>query len=240
MRTRLKSSFLIDVNSILHNRTYLVRIIILFILILLLKFIFPLFYGFINSKTDFRPDSYFSLTAITLIIIIPLLTGMAYSYSLKKVDVLHVINNQQYSGFERVNYLLKKMIFLSIFSFIFVMIAVILAKPVPSEGWLRTLFAGLLFSVQSAVVFLFETTDGRNHKLTSNWIYSLFVIIVPLGLLLHHPWNYLSFFSPFYWIACSWMVRSPYDGMIYGLIALILTLAAVIALLWHIIRKQRV
>ena len=238
MQVRLKSSFLIDINAILHNRTFLVRILILFILILSLKFIFPLFYGFIYSETGFQPDSYFSLTAITLIIIIPLLTGMAYTDTLKKEDALHVINNHEDP--ERIKYLLQKMIFTAFFSFVLVMIAVILAKPVPAEGWLRTLFAGFLFSIQSSVVFLFEVDSAgrRNHKVTSKWIYGLFVIVVPLGLLLHHPWNYFSFFSPFYWIACSWMVRSPYDSMIYGLIALIMTSAAVIALMWHFMKKQ--
>ncbi len=219
----------------------MVRILILFVLLLSLKFIFPLFYGLIYSKTGFQPGSYFSLAAITLIMIIPLITGMAYTDTLKNEDVVQVISNHENKGFHKIKYLIRKMIFPVFFSFIIVMIAVILARPVPAEGWLRTLFAGLLFSVQSSVVFLFEAgASGRRfHGVTSSWIYGLFVIVVPLGLLLHHPWNYFSFFSPLYWIACSWLVRSPYNSMIYGLIALILTSAAMLALLWHFMRKQK-
>jgi hypothetical protein len=241
MQSRFKSSFYIDINAILRNRTFLVRILILFILLISLKFFFPLFYSLIYSKTGFQPGSYFSLTAITLIMIIPLITGMAYTDTLKNEDALHVINNHEDTDFDRIKYLLQKMIFPAFFSFILVMIAVILAKPVPAEGWLRTLLAGFLFSIQSLVVFLFEAVPAgrRNPGVASNWIYGLFVIVVPLGLLLHHPWNYFSFFSPLYWIACSWMVRSPYDSMIYGLIALILTSAAMLALLWHFVREQK-
>jgi hypothetical protein len=206
-----------------------------------LKFIFPPFYSFIYSKTGFQPDSYFTLAAITLIMIIPLITGMAYTDTLKNEDVLHVINNHEDTDFHKIKYLLRKMIFPAFFSFVLVTIAVILAKPVPAEGWLRTLFAVSLFSIESSVVFLFRAVPAgrRNPGVASNWIYGLFVIVVPLGLLLHHPWNYFSFFSPLYWIACSWMVRSPYDGMIYGLIALILTSAAMLALLWHFMKKQK-
>ena len=240
MQSRFKSSFYIDINAILHNKTFLVRILILFILLLSLKFFFPLFYNLIYSKTGFQPGSYFSLTAITLIMIIPLITGLAYTDTLKSEDALHVINNHEGTDFHKTKYLLQKMIFPAFFSFILVMVAVILTKPVPAEGWLRTLFAGSLFSIQSSVVFLFGAVSGGRRKPgVTNWIYGLFVIVVPLGLLLHHPWNYFSFFSPLYWIACSWMVRSPYDSMIYGLIALILTAAAMLALLWHFVRKQK-
>jgi hypothetical protein len=237
----LKNTFVHNIITILHNRTFLVRILILFILLLSLRFVFPLFYGLIYSKTGFQPGSYFSLVAITLIMIIPLITGMANADALKNDDILHVINNHEGTDFYKIKYLLRKMIFPAFFSFILVMIAVILAKPVPAEGWLRTLFAGLLFSIQSSVVFLFAAgVSGRRFNgVTSNWIYGLFVIVVPLGLLLHHPWNYFSFFSPLYWIACSWLVRSPYNSMIYGLIALILTSAAILALLWYFMRKQK-
>ncbi len=230
-----------ELRSKVHNKTFLVRILILLVLLLSLKFIFPLFYGFIYSKTGFQPGSYFSLAAITLIMIIPLMTGIAYTDTLKNKDVLQVINNHEDTDFHKIRYLFRKMIFIGFFSFIIVMIAVILAKPVPSEGWLRTLFAGFLFSIQSSVVFLFDVvSSGRRFRgVTSKWIYGILVIVVPLGLLLHHPWNYFSFFSPLYWIACSWLVRSPYDSLIYGLVALILTSAAMLALLWPLMRKQK-
>ena len=145
MQSRFKSSFYIDINAILHNRTFLVRILILFILLISLKFFFPLFYSLIYSKTGFQPGSYFSLTAITLIMIIPLITGMAYTDTLKNEDALHVINNHEDTGFHKIKYLLRKMIFPAFFSFVLVTIAVILAKPVPAEGWLRTLLQDFFF-----------------------------------------------------------------------------------------------
>jgi hypothetical protein len=47
--------------------------------------------------------------------------------------------------------------------------------------------------------------------------------MLPVGLLLHHPWNYVALVSPFYWIAWAWMVQSSGLSLLYGFIALAFT-----------------
>lgn len=239
MWNRLKNTFVPDIKTILHKRTFLVRIFILFIIILSLKFIFPLFSDFIYSKTGLLPNSYYSLAAIIIVSIIPILMGIGYINILKGEKDPHVIHIQEDTPEGRTKFLLLRMVIPAFFSFVLVMIVIILANPVPTEGWLRTLFVAFLFSIQSLFVFLFISvlSGNKNSGLNLSWLYVLFLIALPLGLLLHHPWNYFTFFSPLYWIACTWIVRSPFESLIYGSIALIMTSGAVIVLIRQFLRK---
>jgi hypothetical protein len=69
-------------------------------------------------------------------------------------------------------------------------------------------------------------------------IYGIFLITVPLGLVLHHPWNYLAFFSPLYWISWTWVVSIPAESFLYGAIATIITSGGIIIFFRHFLRKH--
>jgi len=76
------------------------------------------------------------------------------------------------------------------------------------------------------VGFLFASCNAgkkiRAFIVTS--LYGLFIIAVPLGLMTYHPWNYMAFFSPFYWVAWAWVISIPFESILYGLIASLLAL----------------
>ena len=131
------------------------------------------------------------------------------------------------------------MIINAFFSFVLVMITILLTKPVPSQGWLRTLFAAVMLSLQSPLVFLYISSLKGSRVLSSAYsrLFWLVLIAAPIGLMLHHPWNYLAFFSPMYWVSWAWIVPSPMEGLIYGSIALIITSAAVIVFFRKYLRK---
>jgi hypothetical protein len=102
------------------------------------------------------------------------------------------------------------------------------------------MFAAFLLSIQSPFVFMFISafTENRNSGSAISRLYWIFLIAAPLGLLLHHPWNYFVFFSPLYWVAWAWIVHSPLDSLIYGSIAVILTSGAMIVFIHHFLRKH--
>jgi hypothetical protein len=234
-----KSSFIADCNIILHDKTLLARILAPFILILLLKFVFPLLSGVIFSKTGFLLDKYYSLVAITFVSVIPMLSGMVYAFIKINEKDLNTMRAEAVASEDRYKFLLLRMTIPVLISFVLVMITIILVKPVPTEGWLRNLFATGLLSIQSAFVFQFISSLSVNRVsgLAVSRIYWIFIITVPLGLLFHHPWNYLAFFSPLYWISWAWVVPNPAESFVYGVIAFILTSGSILMLLRHFMRR---
>jgi hypothetical protein len=236
-----KSSFISDINIILHDKTLLARILAPFILILLLKLVFPLLSGVTFSKTGFLLDKYYSLIAITFVSVIPMFPGMVYAF----IQITEKDSNTIYAQTiatedkYKCKFLLLRMTIAALISFILVMITIILVKPVPTEGWLRNLFAAGLLSIQTAFVFQFirSLSVNRVSGLAVSRLYWIFILTVPLGLLFHHPWNYLAFFSPLYWISWAWVVPNPAESFVYGAIASILTSGSILLLLRQFIRR---
>jgi hypothetical protein len=117
------------------------------------------------------------------------------------------------------------MFFALFISFLLIILSILIIKPVPAQGWLRTLYAAILLSLQAPAGFLY--TGIKDLKRTTGIgltiLYWLFLIALPTGLLLHHPWNRIACFSPYYWIAWAWMLKSPAGAVIYGSVAVILT-----------------
>jgi hypothetical protein len=239
MWSSFKSSFISDINIILHDKTLLARILAPFILILLLKFVFPLLSGVIFSKTGFLLDKYYSLVAITFVSVIPMFPGMVYAFIQITEKDTNTIYVQSIATQYKYNFLLLRMTIASLISFVLVMITIILVKPVPTEGWLRNLFASGLLSIQAAFVFQFISTLSvtRISGIAVSRLYWIFILTVPLGLLFHHPWNYLAFFSPLYWTSWAWVVPNPAESFIYGAIAFILTSGSILILSRQFIRR---
>jgi hypothetical protein len=98
---------------------------------------------------------------------------------------------------------------------------IFVTDPVPTEGWVRTIYASLLLSVTAPFIFLFlaafGSTRGRWTILAT--ISFVFLLALPSGMMLHHPWNYIAFFSPFYWSGWAWVIASPVEAVMYGSIS---------------------
>jgi fluoroquinolone transport system permease protein len=225
MLSEFKSSLKADIKFIVHDRMLLWTLLALVILILLLKLAFPLISGFIFLKTGFRLQSYYTIVAITLVAIIPMLSGIIQAFVFLTEDNFHLPQLITSTPAGRQN-ALYRMIALTFLSFILLIFSIILTNPVPTEGWLRTIFVSVLMSIQSPVVFLFiiSFAGNRAEGLTLSTFYGIFLATVPLGLLLHHPWNYFIFFSPLYWISWAWVTSIPAESLIYGAISIIITI----------------
>ena len=132
MWSSFKSSFITDFNIILHDKTLFARILAPFILILILKFVYPLLSGVIFSKTGFLLDKYYSLVAITFLSVIPMFPGMVYAFIQITEKDSNTIYVQTIAAEYKYKFLLLRMIISAIISFVLVMITIILVKPVPT------------------------------------------------------------------------------------------------------------
>jgi hypothetical protein len=223
----------------LNYRT-LIAMFVLIVVIILLPVCFPSVSHSVYLKTGVQPAKYYTLISVTIVSLIPLLTGIAYgrlmtgetlSATIKRSD--EVAGNVPDSTYVR--------IFTSLLlSFILIILSIWLIKPVPSQGWLRTLYAAGLLSVQAPFVLILIGRSAGN-KITGPGLiifYWIFLIALPLGLLVHHPWNYFAFLSPFYWIAWAWMIKPPLEAIICGSIAVILSSVFLFLLLRYYPRRH--
>jgi hypothetical protein len=207
-------------------------------ILFVMKIIFPLIGQVTFSKTGFQVSSYYSLIVITLVCLFPYLIGILYAKVIRRErgyqspdHTASIANN---------NFLLLRMLFAVFICFVFVLLTSILLKPVPTEGWLRNLFATCLISIQAPFVCMMICTLIKK-KVNQFFIFvfcSIFLITILFGLLVHHPWNYFVFFSPLYWVAWAWVISSPLESLLYGTISLIITSVALIIFLRSLLRSN--
>jgi fluoroquinolone transport system permease protein len=236
----LRNSLLADIKFIFRDPMLLMACLAPLILIILLKFIFPLISELITSKTGFNLDPYYSVVAITMVSVIPMLFGMVYAFILLDESDAHILQVISVTPAGRKNFLLMRIIVPSVLTSILVLVTAFITGSVPTEGWLRTIFISVLMGFQTVFVFLFigGIAGNKVEGLALAKLYGIFLVTVPLGLLLHHPWNYLNFFSPLYWISWAWVCQNPFESLLYGVIAMVITSGSVWWLFRHFLRKH--
>jgi hypothetical protein len=237
-----KSTILEDIKSISLNYRLLIAMCILIVIIILMPVCFPAVSHSIYLKTGVQPAKYYTLISVTLVSLIPVLTGIAYGRIITDKTPLTTIK-----GSDDVTRYVTDSTYIRIFSslvisFILIMLSIWLIKPVPSQGWLRTLYAAGLLSLHAPFVFLLIGSQADKGipmpgLIKFCWI---FLLALPLGLLVHHPWNYFAFFSPFYWIAWAWMIKPPLESVLCGSIAVILSIVFLFILLKFYQRRHSV
>jgi hypothetical protein len=222
-----------DCRYIVKERKLLASSLGLLLIVIILKLLFPLSAAFIYSKTGFQLIGYYSLVAITLIAVIPLYTGILYAGILRKETGLNLLRNNGTAAIQVTSPVYIRLMTSLLISFFLVIGTAFLTDPVPSEGWLRTLLAAFILSLQAPFVclFLIYLAENKRRNLIITLCFGLILLAVPLGPLLHHPFNYIAFISPLYWLAWTWLVQSATESITYGSIALILTLMLIILLL---------
>ena len=232
--------FISDIKYITGGPVRLAVLLSPIIIILLLLFICPVLSDMTSSGGAFPCGRFYSLTGITLISSIPLIYGLLFSFI--HLNNLNDSNNNgtQKSPEEARKNLIIRTAITSFLSFIIVLPVICITDPVLTEGWLRSIYAAFLMAVLGSFVFLFTVGFAREIK---NWrgislISVLFLITVPSGLLFHHPWNYFLFFSPFYWSGWAWVIQSPAESMLYGIISLVISTLGMLVSYRYLVRKS--
>jgi len=223
MRSKFKRVFIADLKIIFRNHRLIFASLILLILIIFLTFYFPVISNIIFKRYGLRLAEYYPLFSITLIGVIPVLIGTRYGmlFCTEQGNLIRTKSTE--ITIQIRNLLFMRVLSSVIVSFFIIVLSVFLIKPVPAQGWLRTIFSIGLLSFQSPLGFIIFSEGRKTGMLIFSWLSWIFLIAMPLGLLIHHPWNYIAFLSPFYWIAWAWIIRSPTESLVYGVIALSLT-----------------
>lgn len=200
-----------DLKLISRKYSFIILLLTPFLLIILFKLVFPL----LSIENRFLYNKYYTLISFTLLSSIPMMFGLIYGKLYPK-DSFSV-----------------RMLIILIFSFILIYLSILFINPVPSHGWLRTIYAAMLFSTEAPFGFLFIGVTGKKTiaGLNLSALYWILLIALPAGLLLHHPWNYFAFFSSFYWAVWAWMVPSLTESLIFATISVLITIAGSMLLL---------
>jgi hypothetical protein len=240
MWSKLKSTFFEDLKIISLNHRLLIALSILVLIVIILPVCFPAVSHSAYLKTGVQPAKNYTLISLTLIALIPVIIGIAYG-KIMSDEVQQKKNNDP----GMINRNTPDSTYIRIFtsltiSFILVFLSIWFLKPVPSQGWLRTLYGAMLLSVQTSFVLLLIAGTGAKKiaGISLSIFYLVFLIALPFGLLVHHPWNYLAFFSPFYWIAWAWMIRPQVEAILCGSIAIILSSIVLFILLRYYLRRH--
>jgi hypothetical protein len=232
--------FIADIKYIVRFPALLSALLSPFIVTLLLLFVFPLVTGLSRSEDPFLYDRYYTVTAITLISVIPVIYGLLFSF-VHRSESRSAGNNDSSAGVDLTWHLKQRTAFSAILSFCLILPLIYLTDAVSTEGWLRSIYVAFLFSVMTSLIFLFSICFSREIKLRKYvfLISAILLMTVPSGLLLHHPWNYILFFSPFYWLGWAWIIASPAESLLYGIISLVISCVVMLILCRYISGKAR-
>jgi hypothetical protein len=216
--------FITDIKSIARVPALVCALLSPFIVTLFLLYGFASISGLTRSGNAFLYDRYYGVTAITMISAIPFIYGLLFSF-IQKGESLSSSKNSELADKDVKWHINMRMAFSAFLSFIVILPVIYLTDAVSTEGWLRSIFAAFLLSVITSFIYLFSIYFDRNIKNRKILLILslLFLMTIPSGLLLHHPWNYFIFFSPFYWLSWAWVIASPAESLLYGLISLVIT-----------------
>jgi hypothetical protein len=227
-----------DLKLIIHRPVVVSAILIPVLLVTVLKFVFPFISVLISSENRLQPEDYFTVISVILIFSIPIITGilLASGFSHRNLLSSPTQNNRK----EIHAIFIVRIIETFLLSFVLVLITILITDPIPTEGWLRSLYVSVLLSLQ-AVHVLFLITNRIYHKAGNGIIYfisALILIAVPCGLLLYSPFNVLAFFSPLYWISWAWITDIQAESVISGVISVTIISGPVI-LIYRILFKRK-
>jgi fluoroquinolone transport system permease protein len=238
----ISNSFKADFRFIARDPMLLMAFLAPFFLILFLRLLIPLLSEYIYAKTTFELMNYYPLVAITIVSVIPMLFGMVYAFILLDENDANILQVISVTPAGKRDFLYMRLLIPAFLSFLMALFTIFLTDPVISQGWLRTIFISLLLSSQSSFTFLFIGCLAGNkvEGLALSKLYGVFLVAVPLGLLLHHPWNYLAFFSPLYWISWAWIIPSVSESLLYGTIASVITGGCILLFFRYFLKKHSV
>ena len=227
MWKKFKEQIFADLKIISLNYRFLISLGVLFLLIILILVCLPLVTHSDYLKYGLQPTKYYSLVSISLVALIPVFAGIVFG-SINPAEMPDTPYDDLDKGAGNVSSsILFRALTCLVFSFLLIMLSIWLIKPVPTQGWLRTIYAALILSFQAPTAMLMYTKSGSFKDKSNPFLlpYWITIIMLPVGLMLHHPLNYPAFISPFYWSAWAWMIQSPVQSIICGAIALFLTAA---------------
>jgi hypothetical protein len=232
--------FISDIKFIAHRPLLLTALLSPVIFTLFLLYLYPFISGLTRPDDTLTYGRYYSVTAITLISAIPFLYGLLFSFVHLKEHYSISSPGTEYRIVGTKSVLISRMLVSAALSFILVLPMIYITGAVSTEGWLRSIYAAFLLAMTATFIFIFPAgfASDRKSRTFLSLISLIFLLALPSGLLLHHPWNYFTFFSPFYWTAWAWVIASPTESIAYGMISLAITAISGLICYRHMFRKS--
>jgi hypothetical protein len=224
MWKKFKDLILSDLKIISLNYRILIPLCLLLLVIIVIPFCLRVVTHHEYLYQGLHPAKYYTLASITIVSLIPVFTGFACGHVFSSEVTGGVPDGSGNIPATSEHVFLR--ILSSLFSsFLLIIIGILIVKPVPAQGWLRMIFASLLFSFQApaAMLIYLKSSVISDKRSIYMILYLITLILLPGGLMLHHPFNYPAFISPFYWSAWAWMIQSPVQSIICGVIAAVFT-----------------
>ena len=179
--------FISDIKSISRSPILLCALSYPVLVVLFLLYLFPLISGLTWSDDIFLYNRYYSVTAITLISAIPFIYGLLFSFIHLSKPHLSDKNATDKTNTENKILLINRIAAGAFLSFITVFPVIHLTDAVPTEGWLRNIYAAFLLAVMSPFIFLFTlglSETRKNWRLLS-FISVLFRLLITSGISTH-------------------------------------------------------
>ena len=175
-------------------------------------------------------NEYYTITVLSLTSLIPVIYGIVFSIVYSKDGNVPVnLFGISFKG-RQISAGVFRMFYLFILSFFTLLLVIRLTNPVPEEGWLRTMFIIIILSAESAFVYsLIRLSCSKLSCLILLVTLVLLLAAMPIGFILHRPWNIFMFISPFYWLGWAWIVPLPGESFSYALIGISLSLIYLVA-----------
>ena len=185
-------------------------------------------------------NEYYTIAIVSLTGFIPVIYGIIFSviYSERRNAPVHLFGIS-FKG-RQISAGVLRMFYIFILSFLSLLLLINFMKPVPQEGWLRTIFMITLLSAESAFTYsMIRLSFSRMSGIALLVLVLLLFAAMPFGLVLHKPWNHVMFISPFYWIGWAWIIPSPVESFSYTLIGAALSVIYLLAAGSYLRRKER-
>ena len=173
-----------DIKGIVHHPKLLAASLYPVLLVFFLRFVFIPLAGLISPETGFPLQNYYSIVAITLVTIIPILPGIFYSRDMDHEIFLEWIKGNQITSTKQKTAIYMRVIRAACLSLIILLVTIFLTDPVPTQGWLRSIYVSLLLAIQTPYVFLFiSSLSGNKFKgLTFLLLYMYFYCRCPFRI----------------------------------------------------------
>jgi hypothetical protein len=163
-----------DLKLIIHRPVLISAILIPLLLVTVLKFVFPFISVLISSENRLQPENYFTIISIILIFSIPIVVGFILASGFSHRNLLSSPTHNNRKEIHAIFFVrLLETLFLS---FVLVLIAINITDPIPSEGWLRSLYISALLSLQS-VHLVFLITNRIYHKAGNSINYLISAVV---------------------------------------------------------------
>jgi hypothetical protein len=222
-----------DTHNVLQNRGTDTSFLLLPFSAIAVAILLKILKDPIISVFSYNGSEYYALAGLCLIALVPYFCT-AGLFPGKVSENTNIIENNSLTS----NKSLKRFAFPVIGSFIFSLMCAVTIDPVQKEGWLRTMYASLIISTQAPVLVLLAelNKEGIISVIVRKMVIWLPVVALPAGLLLHRPWNIVTFFSPYYWCSWAWMAHPINESIVCGSITFGITIIMLLAL--NEIRRQ--